>query len=190
MVNTTIRITTSVPTPMYISTPFQSVSGSVLLTALINLVDPWLPREPSRLPVRPGGLAHPRSAGRPRRDVPDRRRARGSSRGGLDVRLAAGEDDLLRLDVDLLDHPGRDHPLLAEDPEAGVDDDAAASGVEVGLVDLADVTVARVDGETGEVGRRALLGRLLGTLGSALQTLGNLLPHGPDPDLGHRWSPN
>src|SRR5215213_751795 len=63
----------------------------------------------------------------------------------LDLVLASVDDNRLRIEVDALDHRGREHDLLAEDPRAGVDDDVARADVVGRLVDLADPAVGRLD---------------------------------------------
>jgi hypothetical protein len=46
--------------------------------------------------------------------------------------------------VNAAHHASGDHPLLAEDPEPGVDHEVLAAGVSGGFVDLADVAVGSV----------------------------------------------
>ena len=48
---------------------------------------------------------------------------------GLPEADRAVHEDLLRVEIDVVDHTGRQHDLLAEDPGAGVDDDEAAADV-------------------------------------------------------------
>src|SRR4030095_5712704 len=69
----------------------------------------------------------------------------------LDLVLRACDEDGLRVRIDVADHAGRQHDLLAEAPRARVDDDEAAAGFVGGLVDLADAAVGRLDLETGQV---------------------------------------
>src|SRR5881275_154235 len=77
----------------------------------------------------------------------------------LDLVLRAVDEDRLRIRVDVTNQAGRDHQLLAEDPGTGVDDDEAAADLPGRLVDLADLTVGRLDLEAGEVDVRRCLAR-------------------------------
>src|SRR5436309_11481882 len=63
----------------------------------------------------------------------------------LDLVLRPADVDLAVVVVDAVDHTGRQHDLLAEDPRSGVDDDVARADVVRGLVDLADRAVDRLD---------------------------------------------
>ena len=66
------------------------------------------------------------------------------------------DEDRLRVRVDVADHTGREHDLLAEDPRPGVDDDEAAARFVGRLVDLSDAAVTGLDAEPGhvDIGRR------------------------------------
>src|SRR5690349_7240198 len=57
---------------------------------------------------------------------------------GLHLVLAHADDDPATLVVDAVDHAGGDHPLLPEDPEAGVHHEPLGGRLGAGLVDLAD----------------------------------------------------
>src|SRR6476659_7360218 len=69
----------------------------------------------------------------------------------LDLILGAVHEHRLGVQIDLVDHAGREHDLLAEDPWAGVDDDEARADVVRSLVDLPDRSVDSFDGKTGQV---------------------------------------
>src|SRR4051794_25273529 len=69
----------------------------------------------------------------------------------LDLVLRAVDEDLLLVAVHLVDHAGRDHDLLAEDPRAGVDDDVRATDLRGRGIDLADAAVERFDVETDQI---------------------------------------
>jgi len=73
--------------------------------------------------------------------------------------------------VDPVDHTGREHDLLAEDPRAGVDNDVARADVVGRLVDLPDASVGRLDAEAREVDACPLV-----------------TPIGPDVGCRHRTS--
>src|SRR5947208_9832266 len=77
----------------------------------------------------------------------------------LDLVLRAVDEDRLRIRVDVTNQAGRDHQLLAEDPGTGVDDDEAAADLLGRLVDLAHLTVGRLDLEAGEVDVRRCFAR-------------------------------
>ena len=73
----------------------------------------------------------------------------------LDLVLRHRDEDLVRLGLDAGHDAGGDQALLAEDPVAGVDDQAVDLAVVGRFVDLADVlAVVRLDVEVGEVDRR------------------------------------
>src|SRR5215213_8149617 len=65
----------------------------------------------------------------------------------LDLVLRPVDVHLLVGGVDPVDHTGREHDLLAEDPRAGVDNDVARADVVGRLVDLPDASVGRLDAE-------------------------------------------
>src|SRR4029079_2785550 len=69
----------------------------------------------------------------------------------LDLVLRAVHEDLLGVRVDVPEHAGREHYLLAEDPHAGIDDDEAAAGLVGRFVHLADAAVGGLDLEAGQI---------------------------------------
>src|SRR5829696_2941810 len=69
----------------------------------------------------------------------------------LDLVLRAVDEDLPRVEIDVLDHTCRQQDLLAEDPRAGVDDDERRAGVVRRLVHLPDRPVDRLDLEARQV---------------------------------------
>ncbi len=71
----------------------------------------------------------------------------------LDLVLRHVDEDLLLVAIDALDDTGGNHAFLPEDPEAGVDDEAAGRLLVRGFVDLSDVSVDRFDVEPGDIGR-------------------------------------
>src|SRR4029079_15837993 len=69
----------------------------------------------------------------------------------LDLVLRAVHEDRLGVRVDVPEHAGREHYLLAEDPHAGIDDDEAAAGLVGRFVHLADAAVGGLDLEAGQI---------------------------------------
>src|SRR5579871_2204589 len=71
--------------------------------------------------------------------------------GVLDVVLGDGDVHGPVLVIDAVDHPGGQHHGLAEDPGTGAHQQPAAPGLDVVLVDLADVTVDGVNRVAADV---------------------------------------
>src|SRR5687767_11368578 len=63
----------------------------------------------------------------------------------LDLILCPVDEHATILEVHPVDHAGRQHDLLAEDPRAGVDDDVTATVLGGRLVNAADPAVERLD---------------------------------------------
>src|SRR4029079_7503251 len=69
----------------------------------------------------------------------------------LDLVLGSVDDNGLRIEIDSLDHGGRKHDLLAEDPRAGVHHDVARADIVGPFVDFPDPAVGRFDLEADQV---------------------------------------